>query len=160
MVSSNDGHDITVTEIDIAHGLGCHPNEGDFPTFPATPTVASITNEMCGGHFSNDNYTSTGHTYLSQWLWLVDQVLHANAFLLHHKDERRGDFLETLYAIHSGYAVSLPAMIYKEMCKVYRLTKQSKKDPEKKRAFAFPSFAHYVISKPIVVYYSRTTSHS
>ncbi|KAJ8632740.1 hypothetical protein MRB53_026076 [Persea americana] len=37
-------------------------------------------------------------------MWLIDQVLRANAFPTHHKDERKGDFLETLYAIHFGYA--------------------------------------------------------
>ncbi|KAJ8614970.1 hypothetical protein MRB53_021855 [Persea americana] len=53
---------------------------------------------------------------------------------------RGGDFFETLYATHSGYAVSIPHMIFQEMCKVYRLFKESKKDPEKKRPLPFPQF--------------------
>ncbi|KAJ8633244.1 hypothetical protein MRB53_026580 [Persea americana] len=136
--SSIDGRDVSITEEDIAYALGCHPNAGNFPCFPNTPTVASMTNEMCGGHFRMDNYTSTRRSYLPQRLWLIDQVLRANAFPIHHKDERMGDFLETLYAIHSGYALSLPQMIFQEMCKVYRLFKQSKKDPKKKRPLPFP----------------------
>ena len=67
-----------------------------------------------------------------------DQVLHAHAFPTHHKDERRGDVLETVYAIHSGYAVSILHMIFQEMCKVNRLFKESKKDMEKKRPLPFP----------------------
>ena len=65
-------------------------------------------------------------------------MLRANAFPTHHKEERRGDYLKTLYAIHSGYAVSLPHMIFQEMCKVNRLFKESKKDQEKKRPLPFP----------------------
>ncbi|KAJ8630268.1 hypothetical protein MRB53_023591 [Persea americana] len=93
---------------------------------------------MCGGRFSKDNYTSTRRSYLPQRMWLIDQVLRANAFPMHHKDERRGDFLETLYAIYSGYAVSLPYMIFQEMCKVNKLLEESKKDPESKRPLPFP----------------------
>ncbi|KAJ8620013.1 hypothetical protein MRB53_028542 [Persea americana] len=128
----------SITEDDIAHALGCRTNAGGFSRFPATSTVASITNEMCGGRFSKDNYTSTRRSYLPQKLWLIDQVLRANAFPTHHKDKRRGEFLETLYAIHSGYAVSLPHMDFQEMCKVNRLFKESKKDPKKKRPLPFP----------------------
>ena len=100
--SSIDGHAFSVTENDIAHTLGCHPNVSGFSHFPATPIVASITNEICGGRFSKENYTITRRSYLPQRMCLIDQVLHANAFPTHHKDERRGDFLDTLYAIHSG----------------------------------------------------------
>ena len=91
--SSIDGHDFSITEKDITHALSCHPNTGGFPHFPATPTVASITNEMCGGCFSKENYTSTRRSYLPQRLWLIDHVLCANAFSAHHKDEKRGGLL-------------------------------------------------------------------
>ena len=59
-----DGHAFSVTERDIAHALGYHPSVGSFPHFPATPIVASITNEMCGDRFRKDNYTSTRRSYL------------------------------------------------------------------------------------------------
>ena len=138
MSSHLDGRVFSITKRDIANALGCHPRAGGFPNCPATPTVASITNEMCGGCFSKDNYTSTCRSYLSRRMWLIDQVLRANAFPTYHKDERRGDFLEIFYAIHSGYAVSLPHMIFQEMYKVNKLLKESKKDPEKKRPLPLP----------------------
>ena len=46
--------------------------------------------------------------------------------------------MRSLYPIHSGYAVSLPHMIFQEMCKVHKLFTESKKDPEKKRPLPFP----------------------
>jgi hypothetical protein len=73
----------------------------------------------CVGRYANKHRNCTSKSKLPPALRFVDSVLQKNVCPLGHKIQRRGAFLQALYAVHRGYWFSAPALIWDQMHKCW-----------------------------------------
>jgi hypothetical protein len=148
LASVIDGVEFEVSIEDIAEAMGlpheCPPDLVDragavrYGVFPENIGFTEIIDDMCEGRYTNDDRNCTSKSLLPASLWLIDTVLQRNVCPLGHKSQRRGDFLNALYAFHGRYWVSIPHLIWLQMHKCWHGLVHTNNKKAAKWALPFP----------------------
>ncbi|XP_059624199.1 uncharacterized protein LOC132267145 [Cornus florida] len=116
-----DGHPISIIVDTLSRSCRCpHLCPPDLQdTYPTLwrPSYAFMAEALTGLYSEGDTFAT--YTYLPNDLWFFDSVLYRNVFMVGHKIQRRGDFLTALYAFYTGCWLSIPALIWSVMMKLY-----------------------------------------
>jgi hypothetical protein len=151
-----DGVEFDVSIEDIAEAMRI-PNECPadlvdrsgairYGAFPENIGLTKMIDDMCEGRYTNDDRNCTSKLLLPASFWLIDTVLQRNVCPLGHKSQRRGDFLNALYAFHGRYWVSIPHLIWLQMYKCWHGLVHTSNKKAEKWALPFP----YLVTKLIL----------
>jgi hypothetical protein len=151
-----DGVEFEVSIEDIAEAIGI-PNECPadlvdrsgavrYGEFLENIGLTEMIDDMCEGRYTNEDKNCTSKSLLPAALWLIDTVLQRNVCPMGHKSQRRGDFLNALYAFHGRYWVSVPHLIWLQMYKCWHGLVHTSNKKAAKWALPFP----FLITKLIL----------
>ncbi|XP_059637489.1 uncharacterized protein LOC132279513 [Cornus florida] len=121
LITTIDGHQITITVDSLARSCHCPhrcpPELQELYLRLYRPSYTDMA-VFLTGHYA-DGETFATRTFLPDDLWFFDSVLFRNIYMAGHKIQRRGDYLTALYAFYTGHCVSIPALIWSVMRKLF-----------------------------------------